>query len=443
MADVVIVGAGGCGLMAALVAADHGADVVVLEKTRQPGGGTALSHRALRAAGTRFQREQGIDDDPEQWASEILLRNGHQSDNKVTRALTCVSSRMVEFLADVAGVDFYLQGFTFGQSAARSHAWKQDASITGLMFDALRSRSSVAFHFQTPVKTLLTYEGAVTGVKADGIPYEAEAVVLASGGFGASRRLLSRHIANASGIAFPGHQGSTGEGIEMGVELGAATRHMDSFQPYPAHIGPGKRGLPPGVIMSGGIVVDDCGRRFVDETNYPGGLARAILELPAHKAYEIFDERIFETHREMTGERSIVAMRESGELVEARDGDSLAEALGIDAEGLQRTLDEYAAVAGDVDEFGRAVDRPLRPPLHGIQIRVALYHTQGGLKVDEHARVLRDDDSVIPRLYAGGGAAAGVSGDGMDGYLPGNGLLASLGLGFLAAEHAVAGSRVA
>jgi len=96
-----------------------------------------------------------------------------------------------------------------------------------------------------------------------------------------------------------------------------------------------------------------------------------------------------------------------------------------------------------VDEVGRAVDRPLRPPLHGIQIRVALYHTQGGLKVDEHARVLRDDDSVIPRLYAGGGAAAGVSGDGMDGYLPGNGLLASLGLGFLAAEHAVAGSRVA
>ena len=90
------------------------------------------------------------------------------------------------------------------------------------------------------------------------------------------------------------------------------------------------------------------------------------------------------------------------------------------------------------DAFGRTLPQPLNGPFYGIKVTVALYHTQGGLKVTSDGQVLRGDGSIIPNLYAGGGAAVGVSGKGLEGYLPGNGLLASLGLGMRAAEHAVA-----
>jgi fumarate reductase flavoprotein subunit len=98
-----------------------------------------------------------------------------------------------------------------------------------------------------------------------------------------------------------------------------------------------------------------------------------------------------------------------------------------------------AGAAGAPDRFGRATfGAPLAPPYYGALITGALAHTQGGLVVDVHARVLRPDGSVIPNLYAGGGTAAGISGDGPDGYLSGNGLLSALGLGLIAGEHASA-----
>ena len=101
--------------------------------------------------------------------------------------------------------------------------------------------------------------------------------------------------------------------------------------------------------------------------------------------------------------------------------------------------EEYNKVAGvGADRFGRTPPEPFRAPFYGIKVKAALYHTQGGLKVNTDGQVLRADGSVIPNLYAGGGVATGVSGTGMEGYLPGNGQLASLGLGMLAAEHAAA-----
>jgi fumarate reductase flavoprotein subunit len=102
-------------------------------------------------------------------------------------------------------------------------------------------------------------------------------------------------------------------------------------------------------------------------------------------------------------------------------------------------MEDYNCVTGGAkDTFGRASMEPLKAPYYGIKVTVALYHTQGGLKVNPDGQVLRADGSVIPNLYAGGGVAVGVSGTGLEGYLPGNGLLASLGLGMRAAEHAVA-----
>jgi fumarate reductase flavoprotein subunit len=439
--DIIVIGAGGCGLMVALVAAKTGARVLLLEKTDKPGGGTAFSSRGIRAAGSRRQRELKIDDSGALYAQDIVQRNSGESDAVIIRRLTETSGQVADFLTDEAGIQFQIGEFAFGHSAKRAHSWKEDKTVTDFLFAAVKRERNIEVRFSMPVLALeQDTAGAVVGVKTrDGIS-TARKIILASGGFGASADLLSKYIPKAVGISFPGHHGSTGDGIKMGVEIGAAVENMGAFQPYPAYVGPGKRAVPPEVALSGGIMVDASGRRFVDETRYPGGLGIKMLDLPGKQAYEMFDERIFQLYRNAPGLRSLGGLLDAGLLLRSETPEELASKLGVDAEGLKQTIRDCneRAACGDKDPFGRVLPQPLAPPYYGIKVTVALYHTQGGLKVNADGQVLRADGSVIPNLYAGGGVAVGVSGKGLEGYLPGNGLLASLGLGLIAAEHAVA-----
>jgi len=437
--DIIVVGAGGCGLMAALVAAKKGARILLLEKTDKAGGGTALSSKGIRAAGSRRQRELKIADSPELYAQDILRRNNNESDAVLTKLLTETSGRVADFLADAAGIEFQIGEFAFGHSAQRSHSWKADKTITDFLFEAVEREKNIQVRFATPVRSLKQEaDGAVIGVVTEDGVSTARKIILASGGFGASAELLSRYIPKAVDIPFPGHHGSTGDGIKMGVAVGAAVENMAAFQPYPAYIGPGKRAVAPEVALSGGIMVDAGGKRFVDETQYPGGLGIKMLELPGKQAYEIFDERIYQLHRNAPGLRSLSGYFNEGLLLKADTPEKLAGRLAIDAGGLKQTIQDYndSAASGSKDAFGRALPQPFHGPFYGIRVTVALYHTQGGLKVNSNGQVLRADGSIIPNLYAGGGVAVGVSGRGLEGYLPGNGLLASLGLGMRAAEHA-------
>jgi fumarate reductase flavoprotein subunit len=442
--DIIVIGAGGCGLLAALVASKKGARVLLLEKTDKPGGGTAFSSKGIRAAGSRRQRELKIEDSAALYAEDILRRNNGESDAVLTRRLAENSGRVADFLADEAGVEFRIGEFAFGHSAQRSHSWKEDKTITDFLFAAVEREKNIEVRFSTRVLALERDEdGAVIGVRTgDGI-LSARKIILASGGFGASAELLSKYIPKAVGIPFPGHHGSTGDGIKMGLEIGAAVENMGAFQPYPAYLGPGKRAVPPEVALSGGIMVHAGGKRFVDETRYPGGLGIRMLDLPGKQAYEIFDERIFQLHRDAPGLRSLGRLFDAGLLLRAETAAELADKLAINAEGLKQTIRECNALStsGERDAFGRVLPQPLEAPYYGIRVTVALYHTQGGLKVNADGQVTRADGSIIPNLYAGGGVAVGVSGKGLEGYLPGNGLLASLGFGMIAADHAVASLR--
>jgi fumarate reductase flavoprotein subunit len=443
--DLVVVGAGGCGLVAALRAAQQGARVALLEKTDRPGGGTALSSRGIQAGGTAFQQQQGVEDSPAQYARDIRARNGNRSDPALTERLAQNSAELAHWLADTLGLALRVPAFRFGHSAPRSHTWEVDKALTDLLFEAVQREKNIETFFATTASSLACGpDGAVTGVVTDEGTINGRKVLLATGGFGASQELLARYIPHAVGIPFPGHAGSTGDGLKMGLALGAATAHMDAFQPYPAHLGPGKRAVSPEVIIAGGIMVGPDGRRFVDETRYPGGLSAGILGLPQKQGYEIFDQRIFDLHRQQLEARSqLPDLVREGLFLQGDTAAALAAKLGIDAAGLADTIRAYNAAAGGRDAFGRAVTAALGTPLYGIRVTVALYHTQGGIRVNVDGQVLRKDGSVIPNLYAGGGVAAGVSGDGMDGYLPGNGQLASLGLGFIAAGHAVRSIREA
>lgn len=428
--DILVIGAGGCGMVAALVAAQQGARVALLEKTDKAGGGTAFSSKGLRSAGTRFQKKLGIEDSAAQYAADIRERNFGRSDPALTEVLARTSGEVTDWLADRVGMDFEVLEFKFGHSARRSHTWRDDKLITDYLFEAVQREKNIQVFFSSTVSSLTTDpNGAVTGAVTDQGMFGAQKVVLATGGFGASPELIEKYIPKASGIPFPGHHGSTGDGLKIATDLGADTAHMDAFQPYPAYLGPGKRSVSPEVILSGGIMVGPDGKRFVDETRYPGGLSEGILALPNRQGYEIFDQRVLDLQHDRVKDLE-------GLVVKADTAGAVAEKLGISSAGLEETVHTYNASAGKKDSFGRNVTSQLTSPFYGIKVTVALYHTQGGVRVNPNAQVLRKDGSVIPNLYAGGGVAEGVSGDGMDGYLPGNGQLASLGLGFIAGRHA-------
>jgi len=430
--DIVIVGAGGCGLSAALAAADKGAVVLLLEKSENPGGGTAFSSRSLRAAGTRFQRAEGIEDAPARYAEEILKRNQGQSDPELTKRLAEESSRVVEWLADIAGIDFQIRRYAFGHGADRSHTWKADRTIIDFMMDAVKRRPNIHVRFSTPVVRLkIEPDGSVGGVITVRETVLARKVILATGGFAASRKLLAQYIPKAADLPFPGHNGSTGDGLKMAQEAGAVIVNMGAFQPFPTFVASHNLEVPTNLAMMGAILVDSQGKRFANESHFPGGLGAKMLDLPGKQAYEVFDECIYKGI-----EAGLAPVAAAGLLRKANDARELAGQLGLVPTGLEETIRDYNDHVGGQDAFGRSISASFAAPLYGVKVQVAMFHTQGGLEINTDAQVLRSDGSVIPNLYAGGGVATGVSGPGPEGYLPGNGQLASLGLGRIAGLHA-------
>jgi fumarate reductase flavoprotein subunit len=112
----------------------------------------------------------------------------------------------------------------------------------------------------------------------------------------------------------------------------------------------------------------------------------------------------------------------------------LAQLIGCPPEALQSTLSSVRP--GTDPATGRTFKRPLQSPFHAIKVTGALFHTQGGLDIDAHTRVLRQDGTPLPNLLAAGGAARGVSGQAVWGYLSGNGLLSAIAGGHIAAHTA-------
>jgi len=244
--SLIIVGAGGWGMMAALVAAGKGISVLLLEKTDKPGGSTAFSSRGIRAAGSRFQLALDIEDSPQQYARDIFDRNSNESDLALTQRLAEVSGPVADFLADVARIDFNVGEFVFGHGAPRAHSWAEDKMICDFLWEAVEREPEIQIRFSTSVLSFQQEsDGTVTGVVTDSGIIPAAKVIFACGGFGYSQEMVSQYIPALVGVHFPGRHGSTGEGIAMGLAAGAATENMAPFHPYPAHIGPGMRSVSP------------------------------------------------------------------------------------------------------------------------------------------------------------------------------------------------------
>lgn len=439
---VVVVGAGGCGLVAALAASRGGGRVLVLEKGKETGGNTALSTGLIPAAGTRFQRAAGIlDDTPGLMAGDIFRKNGHRSDPALTVRLCELSAGLVEWLVDDIGCELVCHtDFLYpGQSRFRMHGPPQGygAELVRQLTNAVRSDPSIELRLETPVGGLVLDGDRVAGVKTGEHAIEAGAVILALDGFGSNPEMVREHLGTEVADApYFGSPNNTGDGIRWGIAAGAATEHLDAYQGHGSVAVPDGPLVTWGLVVGGAILVNRHGRRFGDESRGYSEFAREVLSQPGGEAWEIFDRRIYDASRGTRFEEAISA----GRVVRGETLEDLAAALGLPASCLAETVAAVNRVANgeDTDRFGRASFGAgiSEPPFYGIHVRGALFHTQGGLKVDTDARVLRPDGRPIPGLYAGGGTAAGISGSGAEGYLAGNGLLAALGLGKIAGEAA-------
>jgi fumarate reductase flavoprotein subunit len=443
--DIGIAGAGGCGLAAAHAAANGSLKIAVWEKSDAPGGNTALSCGMIAAAGTAQQRAAGILDVWEDFARDILRRSGGHGDSALTWRLCKTSAALLEWLADRCGIAIELVPAVCdpGHTRLRLHA-PAVRSGRPLVQALLRSldRRGISLHLTTPVLQLWTdAAGAVVGVQVKR-PSKAPSnvrchkLILATGGFGANPAVVAQHCRAAVGLRYAGHPGSSGEALAWGADVGAATRDLDAYDAH-ASVAVGSNLLIPWmVITAGAILVNQRGERFADETTGPEAMVPLVLAQPGHVAYEIFDGRI---SKMVAGAASRFASEVVPRVVRrAEDVEGLARQFQIDAPALARTVAAYnAAVAGGDDVFGRTTfGEALSAPFYGVRVAPALLETRGGLLIDSSARVLRAPGVAVANLYAGGGAAVGLSAPGGEGDLLGSGLLCALGWGKIAGEQA-------
>lgn len=446
--DLVVAGAGG-GLVAAVRAAQLGSSVLVVEASEHSGraNNTAMSTAMIPGAGSRWQRAAGVDDSPECLVADVLAKTDGQADVELTRALAQVSARLVGWLADDVGLRLDLvTDFPYpGHSRYRCHSvpGRSGRSLVAALRSAVHAASGVDLLVPARLTGVVTEAGRVAAAELsypDGRQEQVPcgAVLLATGGFAADADLVARHVPEIAGATYHGSDQARGDALRIGTALGADTTYLDAYQGHAALALPAATLVGWATVMHGAFLVNAHGERFGDETEGYSEFARRVLAQPDSRAVVVLDRRIHDACLLFDDFRDTVT---SGALRWADDVGHLAQVSGVDPDGLRRTFAEVAAAAAGraSDRFDRAGWGPtLAPPFAAVTVAPALFHTQGGLRVDGHGRVLTPDRRAIPGLYAAGGAAAGVSGHGAAGYLAGNGLLAALGLAFLAAEHAAA-----
>ncbi|MCF2570807.1 FAD-dependent oxidoreductase [Brevibacterium sp. UCMA 11754] len=449
--DVIVVGAGGCGLTAAIAAAESGASVALLEKEERAGGNTWLSTGSVPAANSRFQREAGVEDSPEIMAADLLRKSGPHDAEATTRLLAQESASLVEWLVDEHQVDLRLitDYKHVGHSITRLHApaaRKGEYLVKDLVIAA--ERLGVDVITGNPVAGLLVEDGAVMGVRVAGERIEeyeirAGAVVLAANGFGGNREMLRTWIPEIADAEYFGAHGSTGEAVTWAEKLGASLGNMNAYQGYAAVAYPHGSIVSWTTVEMGACVLSPAGERMGDESVGYSAFAPAVSAV-ASESWVVLDQRICDYVR--GNEEEFADLVDLGGITAATDAAAVADIIGAETATVEATLHEYAQVAqGEKsDPFGRSEFGfgPLVAPYCVVRSVPALFHTQGGVAVTDTAAVSRPDGTTVPGLFAGGGVAAGISGrDGASGYSSGNGLLTAIGYGRIAGLNAAAAAK--
>ena len=488
-ADIVIVGAGGAGMTAAITAADAGKKVLVLEREPAVGGNSVKSTGGMNAGKTVYQDQnefgesagiektlkaaegyadneaitalaakvkeqwdawqaapEGYFDSPELFALDTLIGGKGLNDPELVNTLVNNSAAAIDYLASI-GIHLDNVAAFGGASVKRIHRPVDENGKTlsvgaytiPLLEKACGERENLAQMTEVTVKKLLTDEtGAVVGVEAEGkagnkVTVNAKATILASGGFGANLAMVEQYKPELKGFMTTNAAGIQGDGILMAAEIGAATVDMEQIQIHPTVQADTAALITEGLRGDGAILVNANGERFIDEVGTRDVVSAAEIAQPGSFSWLVVDNRMVEASSVIQG------YIKKGMMLQGDTYEALAAELGIPADAFAATMEKWnGCVAAKEDpDFGRtSFANPLdTAPFFAVKVTAGIHHTMGGLKIDPETHVLNTDGQIIPGLFAAGEVTGGVHGGNR---LGGNAVADFVVFGRIAGEQAAA-----
>ena len=415
-ADIVVIGAGGAGMSAAIQAVQNGAtNVVIVEKTGMAGGNTTRSTGGLNASETTFQERDKIEDSNQLFIDDTMKGGKNINNPELVKYMAENSAEALYWVNDM-GADLTVVGLFGGASVKRIHRPSDTSAVGPVLVKTLLSvveKNNIPVLYNTKAEEIITdANGAVSGVKvtdAEGTyTINCKAVIIATGGFGANSEMVEKLNPNLKGFGTTNVAAATGDGITMGTAIGAATVDMEQIQTHPTVHPETQTMYTEAVRGNGAIIVNKEGARFTNEMGTRDVVSAAILEQTDGQAWLIFDEAVRKSLKAIEGYIS------AGIVFQSETIEGLAAEIGADPATLSATMAKFAddVKAGNEDEFGRAgLELPLTEAnFYACMVAPAIHHTMGGLKINTAAEVLNEEGNTIAGLFAAGEVTGGVHG---------------------------------
>ena len=463
-ADVVVVGAGGAGMTAAITAAGEGKSVVILESQSMVGGNSVRATGGMNAGKTVYQDENEFGESAgvektlktaaekyadnetitalaktvsEQWAAyqanptgyfdsvelmelDTMIGGKGINDPELVETLCANSADAIDWL-DEHGITLHNVSSFGGASVKRIHrpvnAEGKTVSVGSYMIPLLQEnceKAGVKMMLDTTATEILTdANGAAVGVKATGasgetVTVNAKAVVLASGGFGANLDMVVKYKPELKGFMTTNAPGIQGQGIEMAQAIGAATVDMDQIQIHPTVEANTAALITEGLRGDGAVLINAEGKRFIDEVGTRDVVSAAEIAQTGSYSWLVVDQAMVDASSVIQG------YIKKGYTVTGATYEELGKAMGVDAAAFAETMDKwngYVEAKNDPD-FGRtSFANPLNTaPYYAVKVIAGVHHTMGGLKINANTEVLNEKGEVIPGLFAAGEVTGGVHG---------------------------------
>ena len=463
-ADVVVVGAGGAGMTAAITAAAEGKSVVILESQSMVGGNSVRATGGMNAAKTVYQDENEFGESAgvektlktaaekyadnetitalaktvsEQWAAyqanptgyfdsvelmelDTIIGGKGINDPELVETLCANSADAIDWL-DEHGITLHNVSSFGGASVKRIHrpvnAEGKTVSVGSYMIPLLQEnceKAGVKMMLDTTATEILTdANGAAVGVKATGasgetVTVNAKAVVLATGGFGANLDMVVKYKPELKGFMTTNAPGIQGQGIEMAEAIGAATVDMDQIQIHPTVEANTAALITEGLRGDGAILINEEGKRFIDEVGTRDVVSAAEIAQTGSYSWLVVDQAMADASSVIQG------YIKKGYTVTCSTYEELGKAMGVDAAAFAETMEKwngYVEAKNDPD-FGRtSFANPLNTaPYYAVKVTAGVHHTMGGLKINANTEVLNEKGEVIPGLFAAGEVTGGVHG---------------------------------
>ena len=463
-ADVVVVGAGGAGMTAAITAAAEGKSVVILESQSMVGGNSVRATGGMNAGKTVYQDENEFGESAgvektlktaaekyadnetitalaktvsEQWAAyqanptgyfdsvelmelDTMIGGKGINDPELVETLCANSADAIDWL-DEHGITLHNVSSFGGASVKRIHrpvnAEGKTVSVGSYMIPLLQEnceKAGVKMMLDTTATEILTdANGAAVGVKATGasgetVTVNAKAVILASGGFGANLDMVVKYKPELKGFMTTNAPGIQGQGIEMAEAIGAATVDMDQIQIHPTVEANTAALITEGLRGDGAILINEEGQRFIDEVGTRDVVSAAEIAQTGSYSWLVVDQAMADASSVIQG------YIKKGYTVTGSTYEELGKAMGVDAAAFAETMEKwngYVEAKNDPD-FGRtSFANPLNTaPYYAVKVTAGVHHTMGGLKINANTEVLNEKGEVIPGLFAAGEVTGGVHG---------------------------------